>query len=223
MIGAPNRDRQAERREATRLEILDAAWQVAGEVGLGALTLRAVAERVGMRAPSLYSHFASKMDIYDAMFGQAWSACLKGLEVRAAELNEAHARGELSEREVLGGGIRAYFEFSVENPVRQQLMDLRTIPDFEPSPTAYQPAVEVLDLSRRQLARLGVTEEQDQDLLRALLGGLVNAQLANDPGGDRWGRLLDRAIDMYADAVGIPPAQQKGGRTTAGVTKRGTR
>ena len=26
-----------------------------------------------MRAPSLYTHFASKHAIYDAMFGQAWS------------------------------------------------------------------------------------------------------------------------------------------------------
>jgi AcrR family transcriptional regulator len=39
---------------------------------LAALTLREVATRVGMRAPSLYSHFASKHAIDDAMFGQAW-------------------------------------------------------------------------------------------------------------------------------------------------------
>ena len=32
---------------------------------------------------------------------------------------------------------------------------------------------------------------------------MVDAQLANDPGGDRWSRLLDRAIDMFADNVGI--------------------
>lgn len=222
MVGAPNRDRQAERREATRLEILDAAWQVAREAGLGALTLRAVAERVGMRAPSLYSHFASKMDIYDAMFGQAWSVCLQRLEVRGAELTAAHARGELSEREVLSRGMRAYFDFSVEDPVRQQLMDLRTIPGFEPSAAAYQPAVDVLELSRRLLVGIGVTDEQDHDLLRALVGGLVNAQLANDPGGDRWGRLLGRAIDMYADAVRIPPAKQEGRRARRPVKGRGT-
>ena len=29
------------------------------------------------------------------------------------------------------------------------------------------------------------------------------AQLANDPGGTRWSGLLDRAIDMFADNVGI--------------------
>jgi hypothetical protein len=36
-----------------------------------------------------------------------------------------------------------------------------------------------------------------------MVGGLIDAQLANDPGGDRWGRLLDRAIDMYVDDLGI--------------------
>ncbi len=62
----------AERREATRREILDAAWAMARESGLTQITLRDVADRVGMQAPSLYGHFASKMAIYDAMFGEAW-------------------------------------------------------------------------------------------------------------------------------------------------------
>ncbi len=44
----------------------------ARESGLTQITLRDVADRVGMQAPSLYGHFASKMAIYDAMFGEAW-------------------------------------------------------------------------------------------------------------------------------------------------------
>ena len=73
VLVSPRRDRVAERRAATRVEILEAAWELAGEQGLAEFTLRDLAERVGMRAPSLYSHFASKHAIYDAMFGQAWS------------------------------------------------------------------------------------------------------------------------------------------------------
>ncbi len=42
--------------------------------------------------------------------------------------------------------------------------------------------------------------------LSRLLGGLVDQQLANDPGGDRFRRLLGPAIDMWADGVGIPKA-----------------
>ena len=70
MVALPNRDRLAERREATRREILETAWEIARSDGLAALTLRAVAERIGMRSPSLYSHFDSKNAIYDAMFAE---------------------------------------------------------------------------------------------------------------------------------------------------------
>jgi len=53
------------------------------------------------------------------------------------------------------------------------------------------------------LATYSVTRREDIDLYTALIGGLVDAQLANDPGGDRWRRLLDRSVDMYADNVGL--------------------
>jgi AcrR family transcriptional regulator len=49
-----------------------AAWDAAHENSLAGLTLRDIATRVGMRQPSLYSHFASKNAIYDGMFEQAW-------------------------------------------------------------------------------------------------------------------------------------------------------
>jgi hypothetical protein len=84
-------------------------------------------------------------------------------------------------------------------------MNQRTIPGFEPSPESYAPAVAVLDRFRSQLADLGVAREEDVDLCTAMIGGLVDAQLANDPGGDRWGRLLGRAVDMLADNLGLPP------------------
>jgi hypothetical protein len=50
-----------------------------------------------------------------------------------------------------------------------------------------------------------VTREPDIDLFVAVVGGLIDAQLANDPGGERWSGLLDRAIDMLADNLGIQP------------------
>ena len=57
-------------------EILDAAWDAAHETSIAGLTLRDIATRVGMQQPSLYSHFASKQAIYDAMFKQAWQIYL---------------------------------------------------------------------------------------------------------------------------------------------------
>src|SRR3954447_17455751 len=65
------RDRRAERAEATRREILDAAWALVREQGLASLTMRDLGARVGMKAQSLYGYFPSKHAIYDAMFGAA--------------------------------------------------------------------------------------------------------------------------------------------------------
>lgn len=201
MLGVPTRDRVAERRAATRREILDAAWEVARERGLAELTLRDVAQRVGMQAPSLYTHFGSKSAIYDAMFGDAWTECLTVM--RAAE-----ERSPRSPRAALRLYARTFFDFAVSDLARHQLMNQRTIIGFEPSPESYAPAVETLDELRTRLARYGVNRQSDIDLYVALVGGLIDAQLANDPGGDRWRRLLNRTIDMFVNDLGIQPATQ---------------
>ncbi len=202
MLGAPNRDRTAERRAATRREILEAAWDLAREQGLAQLTLREVARRVGMQAPSLYSHFASKNAIYDAMFAQAWTEYLARVESLAADLPR-------SPRAAMRFLAHTYFDFATADLARHQLMNQRTIPGFEPTPEAYAPAVAVLEGFRARLAELGVTRDEDVDLSTAMISGLADAQLANDPGGDRYARLVDRMVDMFADNLGLAPEDPK--------------
>ena len=196
MLGEAKRDRKAERRTATRREIIDAAWQVARDKGLAQVTLRDVADLVGMQPPSLYTHFASKNAIYDAMFGDAWT---QFLEYRKAALAEEPR----TSRAAMRFYARVFFDFAVEFPARHQLMNLRTIPGFTPSPDAYAPSVAVMEDFIARMARHGVRRQEDIDLFVAIVSGLIDSQLANDPGGTRWSRLLDRAINMYADNVGI--------------------
>lgn len=198
MLEVPNVDRQARRREQTRREILDAAWQVAREQGLTGLTLRDVADRVGMRAPSLYSHFDSKHAIYDAMYGEAWTAYEQAVRPGRDSLTD-------DLRAAAHQITRTFFDFAVADPVRYQLMNQRVIPGFEPSAESYAPAVRVLEESYAIAAERGVADPDDVAILLALMGGLIDQQLANDPGGDRFSRLLARAVDMWCDGVGIPP------------------
>ena len=190
-------DRRARRREQTRREILDAAWEVARTHGLTALTLREVAGRVGMRAPSLYSHFDSKHAIYDAMFGEAWTA----YETAVTPLRRA-LPGDL--RAAAHAVARSFFDFAVAEPVGYQLMNQRVIPGFEPTPESYAPAVRVLALGHEVMAERGLADPDDFTILIATVGGLVDQQLANDPGGDRFAGLLPRAVDVWADGVGLP-------------------
>ncbi|HET7070650.1 MAG TPA: TetR/AcrR family transcriptional regulator [Nocardioides sp.] len=197
MLDTPNVDRQSRRREQTRREILDAAWDVARSAGLTGLTLRDVASRVGMRAPSLYSHFDSKHAIYDAMFGEAWTAYE---EIKLAE--ESRLTDDL--RECAHLIARTFFDFAVADPPRYQLMNQRVIPGFEPSPENYAPAVRVLAAAQVIAAERGLRDPDDLVLLLAVIGGLIDQQIANDPGGDRFARMLPRAVDMWADGVGLP-------------------
>lgn len=196
MSAFPNRDRQAERREATRREILDTAWQIARADGLAAVTLREVAGRIGMRSPSLYTHFASKNAIFDAMFGQAWNE-LRVVFDALAPIPAAPREGILS----LG---RTFFDFAVSDLARYQLMNQRTIADFRPSPESYAEAVAVYERMRALMAQWDVRAQDDLDMMTALIGGCADQQMANDPGGTRWRRLLPRLVDMYCDSVGLP-------------------
>lgn len=189
---APPRDRRAERHEATRTEILEAAWELARTQGLAALTLRDVARKIGARPPSLYWYFDSKNAIFDAMFADANRQLLQ----RLAEQRWPH-----DPREVLRLLARVVVEFSAEDVARYQLMFQRTIPGFEPSPESYGLAVEVLEQGRARFLAAGLTDPADFDLATAVTAGLAAQQNANEPGGDRWLRLIDDAVDMYFDHV----------------------
>jgi AcrR family transcriptional regulator len=198
----PIRDRRAERHEATREEILDAAWALVRTEGLAGLSLRDLALQVGMRAPSLYSYFDSKNAIYDAMFGQAWTDYLAVVDTVLPTLPRPP-------RLALKKIARTFFDYAVADLARNQLMNQRTVPGFVPSAESYAPAVEALGRARDQLARLGVNDPGHFDLYTALVGGLIDAQQANDPGGRRWSRLLDQAVDMFADHVGLPGSRER--------------
>ena len=73
----------------------------------------------------------------------------------------------------------------------------RIIPDFEPSPETYQLAVESLDRSRERMRAAGFDPDRDLDMWTGLMTGLVDQQISNDPGGTRWERLIDDAVDMF--------------------------
>ena len=53
-----------------RREILDAALALADEGGLAAVSMRAVARRVGVTAMALYPHVSSKDDLLDSLVGR---------------------------------------------------------------------------------------------------------------------------------------------------------
>jgi len=188
VLAEPTRDRRTERHEATRAEILDAAWELVRTEGLAGLNLRDLARKVGMQAPSLYSYFDSKHAIYDAMYAQG---CRDYVE-REAEL--ATTGDPLTD---LQTGVRFFVGFCTEDPARYQLLFQRTIPGFEPSPESFAISVESLEAMRARLAAAGITDPRAIDMLTAIGTGIADQQISNDPGGNRWSRLVDEAMEMF--------------------------
>ncbi len=182
------RDRRHERHQATRREILAAAWELIRAEGVAALSLRALARTVGMEPQSLYSYFPSKHAIYDALFAEANEELLAHLE-RVPEPEDP--------MDALRVRAHRFVEFCTDDPVRYQLLFQRSVPGFEPSEESYAFARRVLDGGRRSLAGVGLHGDDHLEMWTSLLSGVVAQQTANEPGGDRFVRHVDRLIDMY--------------------------
>ncbi len=179
--------RQA-RREAKQAGILAEAWTLARRDGLAAISLRDLADRVGLRQPSLYVYFASKNDLYDGMFGDGYRQLLDHVAAHPAPRDPAKALARFAAELV---------RFSSVDIVRHQLLFQRTIPGFEPSPESFALALEFYDVAVGRLAAAGVTARGDVDVFSALIAGLAHQQIANDPGGNRWVRQAGRVVDMF--------------------------
>jgi AcrR family transcriptional regulator len=206
--------REARRRSA-RDNIVEAAWGLVREEGLAGLSLRDLARRAGITTPTVYAYFDSKNAIYDAMFGEAARQFLD-------EMSRPY--GSDDPRAVMAESVERFFGFCLGETARYQLLFQRTLPGFEPSPESYEPAIEALTGAQRMLALNGITKPEHLDLWTALLTGLVDQQVANDPGGDRWLRLVDEAIDMFlAHCAPSSPSVTRRSRSSTPRTTRSTR
>jgi AcrR family transcriptional regulator len=182
------RDWREARRRSARSAIVEVAWELVRGEGLAGLSLRELAKRAGITTPTVYAYFPSKNAIYDAMFGQAAAEF-------ADRMSEPYESAD--PRAILAGGVQRFLHFCASDTARYQLLFQRTIPGFEPSPEAFAPAVRALGLVRERLALNGVSDPRHVDMWTALTTGLVDQQISNNPGGDRWARLIDDFVAMF--------------------------
>ena len=183
-------DKVAQRREAKVASIVASAWKLARQHGIAGVSLHALARDVGMRQPSLYEYFDSKHALYDAMFADGNQQLLERLDQLAYPRDP---RGALKKY------MAAFVAFALEDPARSELLFQRHVPGFVPSPQSYALAEQVLGRAVKLLNEVGVTHQGDIDCIVAIVGGLIETQLSNDPDGNRWIRHLNRLVDLYVD------------------------
>ncbi|HJR45774.1 MAG TPA: TetR/AcrR family transcriptional regulator [Actinomycetota bacterium] len=113
---APKRAR-AKRGEGEKLraQILEAANELLIETGdQEAVSIRAVADRVGVTPPSIYMHFADKNDLIFAVCEGHFNALDEAVQEAAAGIDDPllslHRRG------------RAYIQFGLDNPEQYRIL-----------------------------------------------------------------------------------------------------
>jgi AcrR family transcriptional regulator len=199
----PAGDRRQLRREAKRAAIIDEAWRLAHQDGLAALSLRDLADAVGLRQPSLYVYFDSKLALYDAMFADGYRQLL--------EFIGSHRYGDDPAR-ALSRLVADCVQFSSDDVVRHQLLFQRTIPGFDPSAASMELAMEFYVVGKRVAEAAGIRTQAQMDVLTALISGLAHQQVANDPGGRRWVRRADQVVEMFLSGVDRHRKSAKQGR-----------
>ena len=123
-------DRITQRREAKVAAIVESAWKLAREHGMAGVSLHALAREVGMRQPSLYAYFDSKLALYDAMFADGNRQLLERLDL---------VKLPRDPRAALKKFLAEFVAFALEDPARYELLFERHVPGFTPSPASYAP------------------------------------------------------------------------------------
>ena len=197
-------ERRRRNHEEMRQAILAAARAVMREQGVAALSLREVARRVRLQAPSLYAYFPSKAALYDALF-------LETIRRYRADRDRAIAAhptfwGQLHAR------LEAYLRFAQQHPELYQLTFERPVPGFVPSEASMAESWALLAGFEEAIAaavaagevRSDVPVAEVRDLFIALQHGLTSQHMANEPdlpvGAGRYGSLIPAAVAVLRAA-----------------------
>ena len=195
-VQAPPPARRRNRRgEGDRLreEIITAASQMIGEAGDDtALTLRGVARRVGIAAPSIYRHFTDVDELKMAVVRRAFAEFARARDAASGDGDDPAAR--------LLARCRAYIGFALANPGPYRYLFSQHAPTGDPErPPVDLPVFQALaeSISRCQQAGLARAGDDPQWLAAqvwAALHGLVLLRL-NAPGFP-WPGPLEQMADQ---------------------------
>ncbi len=127
-------------------KILEASWEILGEEGIEKFSMRRLADRLGIQAPSLYWYFKSKQDIFQRLANQ----------ISKIIVDEFHSEGDWKEQLAeFAVTVRAVLR---RHPCSTQLM-MQTLP-HEP---------DIIRFTNRMLQCVESTPLEQEQKLQAIL------------------------------------------------------
>jgi AcrR family transcriptional regulator len=164
-------------REMMRADILNAARGILQSGVFSALSMRTLAEAVGVRAPTLYDYFASKEDVLNAIY-------LDAVEIIRTYFQDNLSQTKPGIARLVSMGM-SYRDFAIQHPVLFQLVFTRFDPSYQPGSEQMEAASGLFQALRDAVAEaieLGEIERGDPAgiavSLWAFVHGLAELELA---------------------------------------------
>ena len=169
--------------------IADAALAVIRGNGVDGLTMRAVAERLHVRAPSLYHHVHNKADLLDLVARNAFDRFTADTTAYA-ELRNVDEWIAFTKT-----GALELREFYADHPGLAGLIQSKATPDRDQGEGS---RAELVRAQIRSLVDLGVPEPQARHLFEVSARWTLAAVVAESPGSTD---LFSDGLDLFLDGV----------------------
>ncbi len=217
--------RPAKHDERTREAVLDAAEELLADGGLEAVTVRAVADRVGESTRAVYSQFASMADVIGALGARGFQLVADVVNALPATDDPLHDLVEV--------GVSGFREFAVTRPqlfritFHQISSEITRQPEAAPAlhasyeslATRFQRAIDTDRLPKRPLIEYTFA-------FHSFTSGLAANELSMQPppiGASFWGPARDvDMVGLWRTALGafimglangaVPPPRRAPGR-----------
>jgi AcrR family transcriptional regulator len=115
-------------RSARAREVVAEARRLLEEEGAGALTMRRLAERLGIQAPSLYKHLPDKTALEAAIIATGMEEAAAAFEAAVAGAAEAGGLSGGGGNDALWALAAVYREFALAHPHLYRLMNSGPLP-----------------------------------------------------------------------------------------------
>lgn len=159
----------------TRQRILDKALELFSAKGYDAVGVAEIAKAVGIKAPSLYNHFASKQAIFDALVENTTARYEKdtdAIDIHVQDVRQDVATFSQITEDALVEKVRQLFLYSLHDDTIRQFRKMMTLEQFRAPELAAYYSQRYVDrvvayhaaLFRTLIAR-GELQNQDPDTL----------------------------------------------------------
>jgi AcrR family transcriptional regulator len=187
-------------------DILDAAERIHRDQGLAALSVRRVAEAVGVTPMALYKHFADKDDLLNALVARGFERLETYFAVAAAKRTPVNR---------IRAALTQYREFALAEPRMFELMFLVPRRGVPPAPDSLRqspsPSATLLIAAVAACIQSGeITADEPAEvllLLWATVHGLIALHISGRFGGDaeRFRKIFDAVVRNQFELLLEPP------------------